>query len=308
MALTVVTRAQDALTAARERFKALDLVIRVNDHYGKVHGAHQAGASTYFGFLSFFPILALAVFVVGLISQFWPEAEDGLTDALNQVIPGLIGNGEGQIALSDLERFSGWAGVVGVLGVLYAGTGWISAMRTSLFLVFEMDEDEKPNFIKAKLLDIVALIGIGAVLLISVVGVQTLTSFSSDVAGWLGFESSAWLTVLSHLLSWAVSVLLFFMIFRLIGRPNLPQRSLWEAAAIAGFAFEVLKFASFLVLGSVRGSPAFQAFGVALVLLVWINYFSRVTFYAASYAVQVRPPLESEEDKATHPDLGASET
>jgi membrane protein len=33
-----------------------------------------------------------------------------------------------------------------------------------------------------------------------------------------------------------------------------------------------------------RGQPAFQAFGIALILVVWINYFSRVVLYAAAWA------------------------
>ena len=37
-------------------------------------GSQQAGAVTYFAFLSFFPILALAFFVVGCISQVYPDA------------------------------------------------------------------------------------------------------------------------------------------------------------------------------------------------------------------------------------------
>ena len=36
-----------------------------SEHYGDVKGSLQAGAVTYFAFLSFFPILALAFFVVG---------------------------------------------------------------------------------------------------------------------------------------------------------------------------------------------------------------------------------------------------
>ena len=31
-------------------------------------------------------------------------------------------------------------------------------------------------------------------------------------------------------------------------------------------------------------SPAFQAFGIALILLVWIHYFARVLLYAAAWA------------------------
>ena len=45
-----------------------------SQHYGDVKGGLQAGAVTYFAFLSFFPILALAFFVVGLLSQVYPDA------------------------------------------------------------------------------------------------------------------------------------------------------------------------------------------------------------------------------------------
>ena len=37
-----------------------------------------------------------------------------------------------------------------------------------------------------------------------------------------------------------------------------------------------------------RGNPAFQAFGVALILLIWINYFSRLVMYSAAWAYTLR--------------------
>jgi membrane protein len=49
-------------------------------------------------------------------------------------------------------------------------------------------------------------------------------------------------------------------------------------------AFELLKQLSTFLLGATANSEAFQAFGIALILLVWINYFSRVVVYAASWA------------------------
>ena len=51
-------------------------------HYGAVNGNAQAGAVTYFGFLSFFPILALGFFVIGLVAQLYPDikAADGRRD------------------------------------------------------------------------------------------------------------------------------------------------------------------------------------------------------------------------------------
>ena len=60
--------------------------------------------------------------------------------------------------------------------------------------------------------------------------------------------------------------------------------SLWSGALLGAVGFEILKQLSGLLLGSPRASPAFQAFGIALILLVWINYSSRVILYAAAWA------------------------
>ena len=66
--------------------------------------------------------------------------------------------------------------------------------------------------------------------------------------------------------------------------PRTPHRSLWQGALLGAVGFEVLKQLSRLLLAATKGQPAFQAFGIALILLVWINYFSRVVLYAAAWA------------------------
>ena len=48
--------------------------------------------------------------------------------------------------------------------------------------------------------------------------------------------------------------------------------------------FEVLKQLSTFLLKATANSEAFQAFGIALILLVWINYFSRVVVLSAAWA------------------------
>jgi membrane protein len=281
-----MTGLKQRLEDVRAHQPVVDHALRTQEHYGAVQAGQQAGAVTYFGFLSFFPILALAVFVVGWVSRVYPDAQDTLTDAINQVVPGLVGSGEGQISLDDVQRFSGLAGVVGLLGVLYAGLGWLDATRTSLQAVFEVPPRERPGFVKAKLVDLLALCTIGLVLFLSVIAAGAVTGFSGDVLDWLGLGGGwTWLLeVITRLVGWLIDGVLFFVLFRLVGQPQVPDRQLWIGAFIGGFVFEILKAISFLLLRSVQGSPAFQAFGVALILLVWINYFAKVVLYAAAWA------------------------
>ena len=65
------------------------------EHYGEVKGSALAASVTYFAFLSFFPILALAFAVIGLVSRAYPDADDDLLTAINDVLPGLVGGPDG---------------------------------------------------------------------------------------------------------------------------------------------------------------------------------------------------------------------
>src|SRR4029078_4220879 len=79
--------------------------------------------------------------------------------------------------------------------------------------------------------------------------------------------------------------LLLVVMFRLlVTESGVPRSALLRGALLGAVGFEVLKLAANLLLAQTRGQPACQAFGVALILLVWINYFSRLVMYAAAWA------------------------
>ncbi len=291
---------QQRLTDLRERRPAVDHTLRMQEHYGNVKAAQQAGAVTYFAFLSFFPVLALSFFVVGWVSKVYPSANADLVSAIDSVLPGIIGGGENEISLDDIRGFSGLAGVIGLAGVLYSGLGWVSALRDALIAVFELPDNEQPSFVLGKLRDLVTLALIGFVLLASVAVAGLVSGFSGDVLDWVGLGSELeWLVVLvGVLLGLAANAVLFFAMFKLLADPHVPRRSLWSGALLGAIAFEVLKQVSSLLFGLTKNSPAFQAFGIALILIVWINYFSRVVMYAAAWAYTTP---EARALRLTHP-------
>jgi membrane protein len=285
-----VPSVKERLAHERQQRPALDHVLLMNEHYGKVKAGQQAGAVTYFAFLSFFPVLALSFFVVGFIAGVYPEARENVTDAIDSVLPGILGSGENQISLDDVQDFSGLAGVIGVLGVLYAGLGWVSSLREALVAVFETPPREQPTFVKGKLRDLEALGVVGFVLVVAVAVAGFVSGFSADLLDLVGLGSQlSWLVkVLALVLGLGANALLFYALFRLLAEPHVPQRSLWSGALLGAIGFEVLKQLSGFLLGTTQGQPAFQAFGIALILVVWINYFSRLVLYAASWSFTTR--------------------
>lgn len=280
-------RVKARIAEVRTRRPWVDHLVCMQEHYSRVGASQQAGATTYFAFLSFFPVLALGFVAVGVVARVYPGARHALRQAIDNLLPGLVGGGQGQISLAQIQHAAGALGAFALVGVLYAGLGWLSSLRSALVVVFETPRFEQPNLVVGKLRDLAALIVLGVVLIVAVAVTGFVRSFSADVLGWLHLSTQlGWLlTVLSVVVGLAANALLFFSMFRLLGEPDVTNASLWRGALLGAVGFEVLKQLSGLLLASTKGQPAFQAFGISLILLVWINYFSRVTLYAAAYAV-----------------------
>lgn len=270
---------------ARERRPLLDHLVRAVEHYGQVNGSALAAAVTYFAFLSFFPILALAFAIFGQVTEVYEDAEDTLVDAANSVLPNLVG-GESGVPLDTLQSAAPGIFSVGILLTLYSGLGWLSGMRTALMAIFEEPEREQPNFLIGKLRDVLALMALGTILVASVAVSGVATKVLTPIMEWLelGAVAEGFFWVLALCLGLAANTVLYFAFFRLLAQPDIPSRSLWSGALLGAVLFEVLKQLSTFLLKATAESAAFQAFGIALILLVWINYFSRVVVLSAAWA------------------------
>lgn len=279
-------RLTDLVAEIRKRRPAVDQVVRMQEHYGASKASQQAGAVTYFGFLSVFPVLALAFFVVGYVSKVYPDAQDTLVDAIKSMFPGLIGSGENKLNIEDIQDSAATAGIIGVVGVLYSGLGWLSALRDALITVFELPDREQPNFVMGKARDLITLVIIGTVLLFAVAFTGLVSGFSGDLLDWIGLDTElGWLvSLLTIVLGLLANAVLFFAMFRLLAAPDIPKRAMWSGALLGAVGFEILKQLSTLLIKATQDNPAFQVFGLALILLVWINYFSRVILYSAAWA------------------------
>ncbi len=280
-------RGKAALAEARNRSRLVDHVVATQEQYSRTNANTAAAAATYFGYLSFFPILAVAFFAVGEVASVFPHAQDDLETALNEVLPGVIGTGEGQIPFSVFTQNAARVGLVGLVGLVYAGTGWLAGLRDALAVVFELPADERFGWWVGKARDLAMLVVIGLVLVVSVALSGFVSTASGDTLGAWGLDSTVsqvLLRAVGHGLAVLSATGLFLLLFRLLARSGVHPRGLLEGAVLGAVGFEVLKSVAWYLLDSTRSSPAFAALGVSLVLLLWINYFSRILLYGAAWA------------------------
>ncbi|MFD2082168.1 membrane protein [Actinopolymorpha cephalotaxi] len=285
----------------RVRSRLVDHLARALAHYNKVLGSQLAASATYFAFLSFFPLVALVFAAVGYVVEYVPGARDAVTSAMSSVLPGMIGTGKNQLDVEAIARNKTGVGIIGLAVLLYSGLNWISALRTSLQAVFAAVAEDGRNFVLNKVFDLVVLVAAGAVLLVSV-GVSTaVTAFADFIFTLAHLTRVPGVGVLLWAVAAAVGVaassVLFFTLYRLLPRHDVPAAKLWRGALLAALGFEVLKQIAGLVLGTVTGNPLYGAFAVLVALLVWINYFDRLTVLGAAWAVTGVPV-----EKMTHPE------
>ena len=283
--MSVLDSVKQRVSDVRERRPVVDHLVRAVEHYGQVNGSALAAAVTYFAFLSFFPILALAFAIFGQLTKVYEDAQDTLVDAANSVLPNLIG-GESGVPLDTLQAAAPGIFSVGILLTLYSGLGWLSGMRSALTAIFEEPEREQPSFLLGKLRDVLALMALGTILVASVAVSGVATKVLTPITEWLdlGVVAEVFFWVLALCLGLAANTLLYFAFFRLLAQPDIPSRSLLSGALLGAVLFELLKQLSTFLLKATANSDAFQAFGIALILLVWINYFSRVVVLSAAWA------------------------
>ena len=286
----------------RAHSRLFDRIVLTIDHYAVVNGGGQAAASAYYAFLAFFPIMAMGFFAVGYIVRFYPDAQAQLIAAINTFFPNMVGDGANQIPSSKFDQFAGAVGLIGLAGLLFTGLGWLSSMRNGLYVVFARPREERPNFFVGKFHDLYNLFLLGATLLLSVSVSSAITGYGAQLVHLVGLEPEDYwpgllLNWLGILLAIGITTSLFVMMYRFLSHPSVSRRALWQGGFVAALLFEALKWAAVTLISHTASLPAFQAFGVSLIVVVWINYFSRIAMFGAAWARVASPegPMEAEE-------------
>lgn len=276
-------RAMDAYWELRRRRPAVDHLVRAAERYSDSKGNQLAGAVTYYAFLSFFPLLALAFAVVGFLAAQNVELTDQLNDALDEVLPGL----SQQLPMEEIAGARVGAGLIGVLGLLYAGLNVVSELRQALHTIWLRNLKEGPGFVLRKLGDLLVMLGLGTALLATV----SLTSVAQTATVWLlslvglddSVQASLALRVIALVVAITVNMGVFLLAFTLLSGGERSTSVMWRGALLGAVGFEALKFTAAQLLAGTLENPLYASFAVLVGLLVWINLVMRLVMFSAAW-------------------------
>ncbi|MEN2741239.1 YihY/virulence factor BrkB family protein [Microbacterium sp. X-17] len=258
--------------------------------YLERRGPQFADAITYRTLFSVFAGVLLGFSLATLWLADNPIAWKALVDAVDAVIPGLVGEG-GLIDPKAIQVPAGLTvvGVLGLVGLIGAAIGAIGSLRTALrVLAGRVTEDVQWYWVIVRNLALAA--GIGAALVVSAaltyfgtVGVRTLLT-------WLGApDSGDAATLLPRIVSlvivFGLDACIVAVLFLVLAGVRPSARSLWTGALLGGFGLTVLQALSSLFVGGASANPLLASFAALIALLLWFNLSAQVILIAGAYII-----------------------
>lgn len=266
--------------------------MRAYDRYRIHRGNRLAAAITYSAFLSLFPLLAVSVAITAAVL-----GESGtrrLRDHIEASVPGL---GD-KLPLDGIVNNATAIGVISGVLLIWTGLSWVNAARGGLRTIWAVD-DMPGGFIGRKLVDLVALAGLGVTAAISIGASIATTALTGAITRHLGVANTA----PAHVVVWivgtavglAASTAMFAYLFAGIPRLRIPRGVLLRTALVAAVLFEVTKGLVAAYLDRVAGRTLYGAFGVPVAVLLWFNItFQALLFLSAWTAVRTQDLLDVE--------------
>ncbi|MBK5307327.1 MAG: YihY/virulence factor BrkB family protein [Frankiaceae bacterium] len=282
--MSLISTAKNALPRAREKRPFLDHLVRMYGRYQADGGDRLAAAVTFYWFLSLFPILLLAISLLGYV--YGDDAPQHVTNGLSGYLPEQLVTTIGD-TLADAK---GKAGVIGLVGLLLSGLGWVDGLREAIRSIWHQNV-KAGNIITRKLVDIVVLVGLFATIAVSIVITGATTAATGYVLDLLGLAETAAATVftqvLTYLLAAVADTLLFVYMFTRLPRVSQPFRKVITSAVFGAVGFEVIKFAGafYVARTTTKGEATYGAFAVVVGLLLFLNLISRWILLTAAFAV-----------------------
>jgi membrane protein len=248
--------------------------------------AMSLGASiAFFTVFSLAPMLLAAIAVAGL--AFGREAAQG---AIVGELGGLIGTNEASaleaMIASASNVGSGIVGTtIGIVTFLLLVTGAVVELQDDLNIVWKAKPPASygvMSFVRTRLVSFALVLGIGFLLLVSLVIDTGLTAVGHYLeANFSG--ATIILRFLNNLVSFAVAAVLFAMIFKILPAVDITWKDVFTGALVTALLFTFGKFLIGYYLGKSNVASSYGAAASIITILLWIYYSSLILLFGAEF-------------------------
>jgi membrane protein len=271
-----------------------------------------SAALAFYTALSLSPLMLLLISAVSLVggaeSKFIQQVQYLMGSQATEAIKTVIDNAQ------DRPNLGSFAGIFGVLTLLFSASGIFSQLQSSLNVIWEAEEKTEgagwKTFLRKR------VFSMGMVLALAFIAVVSLV-VSTGLSAVMPTDEGIWRAV-NLIASLAVFSYLFALIFKYLPDVKISWRHVLFGGFVTALMFTAGKYLIGLYLGKSALGSTYGAAGSLIVLLAWVYYSSLILFVGAEFTCATfkeekspsRSPAaakEKENEEALHnPALGAS--
>ncbi|MCU1338287.1 MAG: putative ribonuclease [Bryobacterales bacterium] len=267
-----------------DRFRQIRSLLSQTYSEWNAHDAPTYGAAlSYYTMLSLAPLLVIAVAIGGLAF-----GKESAQRAILDQIGGLAGQPGAEVIKTMLANAQSpkaglIASAIGFVVLLFGASGVFSALRKALNKIWDVQPKETSGWwamVKDQLFSFTMVVGIGFLLLVSLVITAMLAGVGQFVSGLI---PPALAELANNIVSIGVITVLFALIYRFVPEQTLPWRRLWPGSFATAILFTLGKYALGVYLGKAGVGSAYGAAGSLLVLFVWVYYSAQLFLFGAEF-------------------------
>lgn len=246
----------------------------------------MGAALAYYTVFSVAPLLLIVISVAGLV--FGQEAARGEIFAQ---LSGMMGV-EGALAVQGMleavnKPTEGVVATMIGIGLLVIGaTTVFGELQDSMDRIWRaptrIQSSGVMSLVKVRLLSFSMIMGIGFLLMVSLVASAALAALGkwwSPLFG--GWETLA--QAVNFAFSFAMVTVAFAMIYKLLPRVRVQWRDVWIGAAVTALLFTIGKHLIGLYIGKSSVASGYGAAGSLVVVLVWVYYSAQIFLLGAEF-------------------------
>lgn len=243
-----------------------------------------SAALAYYAVFSLGPLLMIIMGVASLVfgaTAVKEELQTQLSGLIGPEAAGLINT----MTSAKEEAQSLTATIIGVVALLFGATGLFGQLQDALNTIWEVKP--KPGrgvwgFIRTRFLSFAMVLGIGFLLLVSMVLSTVLQLFSKTLEQWLQIPEPAF-QLLHYAIAFSVITALFAMIYKVLPDVTVQWRDVWVGAIGTALLFSLGKYGISAYLAKSASASAFGAAGALVIVLLWVYYSSVILFFGAEF-------------------------
>ena len=253
---------------------AYSLLKQAFDAWQEDYAPSMGAALAYYTLFSIAPLLLIVIAVAGLAF-----GDDAARGEIFAQLRGLMGDDgaaavERLIQAADHPEGGAIATATGVAMLLLGAMTVFGELQNALDRIWRAPARKQAsgwlNLVRSRLLSFGMILAVAFVLMVSL----ALSAVLAALGKWWALDLAA---------SFAVTTLMFALIYKIIPRVRIRWRDVWAGAAVTAALFALGKLLIGLYLGRSGVASAFGAAGSLVAMMVWVYYSAQIFLLGAEF-------------------------